>query len=173
MRLAQHFAMPSCCAHHQPDAVRRHVPCMRRELFKDGYGADGNRVYDKVNGMTCHQCRQKTLGRHTSCSECQTLHVSAPMRPCNCHLETWPTRSLTEVLGPQAVDAAHLQSHGTRVNKVCCRPVPNAETSKTFCTPVYNTVRCSGAVALRRVCCKSVSSALRRPRPFARLLTAL
>ena len=43
----------------------------------DGYDASGNRVYDKVSGMTCHQCRQKTLGRHTSCSECQTLHVRA------------------------------------------------------------------------------------------------
>ena len=72
---------------------------MRRELFKDGYGADGNRVYDKVNGMTCHQCRQKTLGRHTSCSECQTLHVSAPMRPCSCPSETRPTRSFAERWG--------------------------------------------------------------------------
>ncbi|CAL8464005.1 g3540 [Coccomyxa elongata] len=44
------------------------------ELFKDGYDAQGNRIYDKVSGMTCHQCRQKTLGLHTSCSECQTLH---------------------------------------------------------------------------------------------------
>ncbi|BDA49120.1 probable cell division cycle-associated 7-like protein at N-terminal half [Coccomyxa sp. Obi] len=44
------------------------------ELFKDGYDAQGNRIYDKISGMTCHQCRQKTLGLHTSCSECQTLH---------------------------------------------------------------------------------------------------
>ena len=49
----------------------------RRTLFVDGYDASGNRVYDKVSGMTCHQCRQKTLGRHTSCSQCQTLHVRA------------------------------------------------------------------------------------------------
>ena len=91
--------MLSCCAHHQPNAVCRHVPCMHRELFKDGYGADGNRVYDKVNGMTCHQCRQKTLGRHTSCSECQTLHVRAPMRPCNCQHETWPDRLFAECWG--------------------------------------------------------------------------
>ncbi|KAL5984843.1 hypothetical protein ACLOJK_038679 [Asimina triloba] len=27
------------------------------ELFKDGYGADGKRIYDQVNGKTCHQCR--------------------------------------------------------------------------------------------------------------------
>lgn len=99
MRTAQRFAMLSCCAHYQPHAVCRHVPCMRRELFKDGYGADGNRVYDKVNGMTCHQCRQKTLGRHTSCSECQTLHVSAPMRPCNCPNKAGPTRSSAECWG--------------------------------------------------------------------------
>ena len=43
----------------------------------DGYDTSGNRVYDKVSGMTCHQCRQKTLGRHTSCSQCHTLHVRA------------------------------------------------------------------------------------------------
>ena len=46
----------------------------------DGYDASGNRVYDKVAGQTCHQCRQKTLGRHTACSECQTLHVRTPGR---------------------------------------------------------------------------------------------
>ncbi|KAK9795505.1 hypothetical protein WJX73_000367 [Symbiochloris irregularis] len=42
-------------------------------LFVDGYDADGNRVYDKVAGETCHQCRQKTLGRHTACSQCHSL----------------------------------------------------------------------------------------------------
>ena len=54
-----------------------HAFVVRRELFKDGYDAQGNRIYDKVSGMTCHQCRQKTLGLHTSCSECQTLHVGS------------------------------------------------------------------------------------------------
>ena len=48
---------------------------LRRTLFVDGYDSSGNRVYDKVSGQTCHQCRQKTLGRHTACSECRTLHV--------------------------------------------------------------------------------------------------
>eukprot|EP00891_Asterochloris_glomerata_P008819 jgi/Astpho2/8819/fgenesh1_pg.00129_%23_17_t len=44
------------------------------ELFVDGYDpSTGKRVYDKVNGMTCHQCRQKTLGHHTSCSSCSSL----------------------------------------------------------------------------------------------------
>eukprot|EP00887_Chlorella_sp_A99_P006806 scaffold2.g6806.t1 len=43
------------------------------ELFVDGYDAQGNRIYDKVNGQTCHQCRQKTLGKRTSCSQCQSL----------------------------------------------------------------------------------------------------
>eukprot|EP00884_Botryococcus_braunii_P007179 jgi/Botrbrau1/16462/Bobra.0142s0057.1 len=42
------------------------------ELFVDGY-ENGVRVYDKVSGKTCHQCRQKTLGRHTSCSHCNSL----------------------------------------------------------------------------------------------------
>lgn len=43
------------------------------ELFVDGYDAHGNRVYDKAAGMTCHQCRQKTLGKRTSCSSCGSL----------------------------------------------------------------------------------------------------
>lgn len=32
-------------------------------------------IYDKVNGQTCHQCRQKTLGKRTSCSGCGSLQV--------------------------------------------------------------------------------------------------
>lgn len=46
-----------------------------RELFVDGYDAEGNRVYDKVNGETCHQCRQKTVCKHTHCSQCSSLRV--------------------------------------------------------------------------------------------------
>ena len=46
----------------------------------DGYDAQGNRVYDKVEGQTCHQCRQKTMGKRTSCSQCQSLSVRP--RPC-------------------------------------------------------------------------------------------
>ncbi|KAL8160442.1 hypothetical protein V2J09_001979 [Rumex salicifolius] len=42
-------------------------------FFVDGYGADGNRIYDPVNGKTCHQCRQKTLGHRTHCSKCQIV----------------------------------------------------------------------------------------------------
>lgn len=48
-----------------------------RELFVDGTDETGKRVYDKVNGMTCHQCRQKTLGKHTSCSCCSSLQVQS------------------------------------------------------------------------------------------------
>ncbi|KAL4423864.1 hypothetical protein ABPG75_001165 [Micractinium tetrahymenae] len=43
------------------------------ELFVDGYNSNGERIYDKVNGQTCHQCRQKTLGKRTSCSGCGSL----------------------------------------------------------------------------------------------------
>ncbi|KAI3432866.1 hypothetical protein D9Q98_010449 [Chlorella vulgaris] len=43
------------------------------ELFVDGYNASGDRIYDKVNGQTCHQCRQKTMGKRTCCSGCQSL----------------------------------------------------------------------------------------------------
>lgn len=39
----------------------------------DGYDPSGNRIYDKANGQTCHQCRQKTMGLRTSCSRCESL----------------------------------------------------------------------------------------------------
>ena len=42
-------------------------------LFMDGYDEAGNRIYDKVTGQTCHQCRQKTLGKRTQCSKCESL----------------------------------------------------------------------------------------------------
>lgn len=44
------------------------------ELFVDGYDLQtGQRIYDAVRGATCHQCRQKTLGTHTSCDCCGRL----------------------------------------------------------------------------------------------------
>ena len=44
------------------------------ELFVDGYDLQsGRRLYDAVRGATCHQCRQKTLGTHTSCDCCGRL----------------------------------------------------------------------------------------------------
>ncbi|XP_051141080.1 uncharacterized protein LOC127258324 [Andrographis paniculata] len=43
------------------------------ELYVDGYDEDGQRIYDPVNGKTCHQCRQKTTGLHTECSICQKV----------------------------------------------------------------------------------------------------
>ncbi|XP_062156761.1 uncharacterized protein LOC133864440 [Alnus glutinosa] len=42
-------------------------------LFVDGYGKDGKRIYDQFRGKTCHQCRQKTLGYRTRCSECNMV----------------------------------------------------------------------------------------------------
>ncbi|XP_054825512.1 uncharacterized protein LOC129323021 [Prosopis cineraria] len=42
-------------------------------LFMDGYGKDGKRIYDSINGKTCHQCRQKTLGYRTQCSQCSMV----------------------------------------------------------------------------------------------------
>ncbi|CAI9758775.1 unnamed protein product [Fraxinus pennsylvanica] len=41
--------------------------------FVDGYGKDGKRIYDPVRGKTCHQCRQKTLGYRTHCSQCNMV----------------------------------------------------------------------------------------------------
>ncbi|KAL5099338.1 hypothetical protein RYX36_003665 [Vicia faba] len=43
------------------------------ELFVDGVGKDGKRIYDSVQGKTCHQCRQKTLGLRTRCCECNLV----------------------------------------------------------------------------------------------------
>ncbi|OWM66296.1 hypothetical protein CDL15_Pgr013513 [Punica granatum] len=43
------------------------------ELFVDGYGKDGKRIYDPVKGKTCHQCRQKTLGHRTQCCKCNMV----------------------------------------------------------------------------------------------------
>ncbi|XP_048424554.1 cell division cycle-associated protein 7 [Pyrus x bretschneideri] len=43
------------------------------ELGVDGYGEDRKRIYDPVNGETCHQCRQKTLGHHTKCWKCDLV----------------------------------------------------------------------------------------------------
>ncbi|XP_061341986.1 uncharacterized protein LOC133288277 [Gastrolobium bilobum] len=42
-------------------------------LFVDGYGKDGRRIYDSVQGKTCHQCRQKTLGYRTCCIQCNMV----------------------------------------------------------------------------------------------------
>ena len=53
----------------------------RRVLKVDGYDAAGERVYDRVHGKTCHQCRQKTIGKRTACSECQSADVRSSLRP--------------------------------------------------------------------------------------------
>lgn len=42
-------------------------------LFIDGYDAEGQRIYDQFLGKSCHQCRQKTLGRRTKCSCCMSI----------------------------------------------------------------------------------------------------
>ncbi|KAE9606751.1 hypothetical protein Lal_00026224 [Lupinus albus] len=42
-------------------------------LFVDGCGKDGKRIYDSFQGKTCHQCRQKTLGYRTRCSQCNMV----------------------------------------------------------------------------------------------------
>ncbi|KAK4417457.1 Cell division cycle-associated 7-like protein [Sesamum alatum] len=42
-------------------------------LWVDGYDEDGQRIYDPVEGKSCHQCRQKTLGHHTECSKCEMV----------------------------------------------------------------------------------------------------
>mmetsp|Transcript_8303 Transcript_8303/g.14234 ORF Transcript_8303/g.14234 Transcript_8303/m.14234 type:complete len:387 (-) Transcript_8303:885-2045(-) len=34
-------------------------------------GTSSGKIYDKVLGTTCHQCRQKTLDKKTTCSQCK------------------------------------------------------------------------------------------------------
>lgn len=41
-------------------------------LNVEGFGEDGERLYDPVNGTSCHQCRQKTIQKHTYCSKCRS-----------------------------------------------------------------------------------------------------
>ncbi|KAL7104667.1 hypothetical protein ACP275_08G260300 [Erythranthe tilingii] len=43
------------------------------DLCVDGYDEDGQRIYDPIEGKSCHQCRQKTLGHHTQCSKCKIV----------------------------------------------------------------------------------------------------
>ncbi|KAI3433932.1 hypothetical protein D9Q98_003734 [Chlorella vulgaris] len=42
------------------------------EMFTDGYNEAGERIYDPEKGLSCHQCRQKTLGQRTKCSRCKS-----------------------------------------------------------------------------------------------------
>ncbi|CAN1133557.1 Cell division cycle-associated 7-like protein [Linum perenne] len=42
-------------------------------LCVDGYGKNGKRLLDPVEGQTCHQCRQKALGLHTRCCKCELV----------------------------------------------------------------------------------------------------
>ena len=43
------------------------------ELFVSGYDSQGRRLYDNNKGVCCHQCRQKTLGTHTTCLKCNMM----------------------------------------------------------------------------------------------------
>ncbi len=76
-----------CCAHESASAscaawqLNFTSLTMHRDLFMDGYDAKGDRIYDKVAGQTCHQCRQKTMGKRTCCSKCNSLSVRPP-RSC-------------------------------------------------------------------------------------------
>ncbi|EEF43358.1 ubiquitin-protein ligase, putative [Ricinus communis] len=42
-------------------------------LFVDGYGMDGKLIRFREDREICHQCRQKSLGRHTHCSKCMLV----------------------------------------------------------------------------------------------------
>lgn len=40
-------------------------------LGVDGIEDDGDLLYDPVNGTSCHQCRNRTLRKHTFCNKCR------------------------------------------------------------------------------------------------------
>ncbi|KAA8536154.1 hypothetical protein F0562_028632 [Nyssa sinensis] len=42
-------------------------------LYVDGFDENRDRIYDPINGKSCHQCRQKTLGHRTHCSKCNMV----------------------------------------------------------------------------------------------------
>ncbi|CAH9070920.1 unnamed protein product [Cuscuta epithymum] len=42
-------------------------------LLEDGYDEEGMRIYDPYYGKSCHQCRQKTICKHTECSKCKLV----------------------------------------------------------------------------------------------------
>ncbi|KAK3011731.1 hypothetical protein RJ639_012294 [Escallonia herrerae] len=61
-------------------------------LFVDGYGKDGKRIYDPINGKTCHQCR---YGENVLEAKQNPNWVCPPCRGiCNCSLcrqaKGWP-----------------------------------------------------------------------------------
>ena len=41
----------------EEDAKKLHGHNEEWTLFVDGYSSSGSRIYDSVNGITCHQCR--------------------------------------------------------------------------------------------------------------------
>ncbi|XP_076957547.1 uncharacterized protein LOC143633074 [Bidens hawaiensis] len=43
------------------------------KLAVDGYDDEGNRIYDRFAGKSCHQCRQKTTGLRTRCCKCTSV----------------------------------------------------------------------------------------------------
>lgn len=81
---------PACCAHESASTscaawqLNFTSLTMHRDLFMDGYDANGDRIYDKVAGQTCHQCRQKTMGKRTCCSKCNSLSVRPPLSSHSC-----------------------------------------------------------------------------------------
>lgn len=44
---------------------------------------NASKVYDSVKGTTCHQCKQKTMDRKTSCSRCANT-TNSNIRGCFC-----------------------------------------------------------------------------------------
>lgn len=51
------------------------ISIVSRRVRPAGVFVQGSRVYDPVNGITCHQCRQKTIEKKTQCSRCHKGHL--------------------------------------------------------------------------------------------------
>jgi len=58
----------------------------------------GGRVYDSVEGVTCHQCRQKTLDEKSTCVNEDTLATPGRHRFCEMCLRTRYGEELKDVL---------------------------------------------------------------------------
>ena len=71
-RVKQKASLHCCLAKPMPPEIE----LTDRTLFVDGYDSNGERIYDRLNGLTCHQCRQKTIGLRTKCACCDSLKVS-------------------------------------------------------------------------------------------------
>jgi len=69
----------------------------KRGKFNKKTGIWGGRIYDSVNGTTCHQCRQKTMDEKSNCCKAEENQLSKH-RYCRSCLKNRYNLDLDEVL---------------------------------------------------------------------------